>query len=535
MYKTLVMLLPSMMYSFRVFASSLSRSRALSAIPNPPSTVVSFLTDVEGDISYFDRFVKRSKVLSVDEATGEIILLPNSHLVFGGDAVDRGGYDLACLERLNDLKRRYSENVHFVFGNRDINKLRISQELGPPGSSPTTPKHRGCYWLKGREIVGDPDLDNVPSDEVERLQWILQRTMGSPDAFRGRKRELEERGEDSSDAAVVESYRKECWPEGEMGRYLRQCDIAVNIGPLLFVHAALPKPPEVSEEFSGVNALPFLQNGNQGDGRGSKCGSVEQWIDELNIFGKREISNWSENIERFPMNDGQWSTQGGFQGGEFGGDLIQYGMGWNSKREKIPTVCYASWLSGGNPNVWEGEATATFMGEFFQNSTTPIKVVCCGHQPHGDTPLPMKFSGKNDEFVITCDTSYSGDVEYIGDDGIVNKGRSEVNWNGRGDHAVAEVLFSLDDKNDLVSTTVHGILADGETEYEYGIMDDSLVGYNATADDFGDDAIVSVDDKEVNDARQTWFVKGTIGGGRYIGTFAKGWKVWNKILKIKER
>ena len=90
---------------------------------------------------------------------------------------------------------------------------------------------------------------------------------------------------------------------------------------------------------------------------------------------------------------------GGFTHGKLGEDLIQYGMGWNNKRVKIPTVCYASWLSNGNPNVWEGEETANFLSEFFARSTTNLKVICTGHQPHGDTPLPMKFTRSGDDQV----------------------------------------------------------------------------------------------------------------------------------------
>jgi len=360
--------------------------------------------------------------------------------------------------------------------------------------------------------------------------------MGSPDAFRGRQRELEQRGENFDDVAVVESYRRECAPTGEMGRYLQSCDIVVRLGPVMFVHAALPKPPEVDNDNVGVNALPFL------DGSGDTVTrSVEEWTNAVNTFGKTQVNEWASNMERFDYNGGQWSSVGGFNHGDFGGDLIQYGMGWNQKREKIPTVCYASWLVGGNPSVFEGEATAKFLQEFFSNSTSPLNVIGTGHQPHGDTPLPMKFTEeRDDQFVITCDTSYSGDVVYVGGDGeITNKGRSEKNWNGRGDYAVSEVLFEIDDDDSsLLGTRVRGVLADGVSEYDFDVTSDGVIGRNATARDFGESQIYvkqalegDIDNEIEDDA--TWFVKGKLDDERYLASYAKGWTVWNTILRKK--
>ena len=276
-------------------------------------SVISYFTDVEGDIDYFNRFITHSKVLYRDKSQ-TVHLKQNTHLVFGGDATDRGGYDLACLDLLLDLKSRYMDQVHFVYGNRDINKLRISQELGQPIDGLKTPVHEGVFW------VPHSSSSTPPTDSTERLRWMLNNTMGSPDAFRGRARELLERGEPCDDLAVTNSFRNSSSPDGELGRYLKQAQIAVKIGPVLFIHAALPKPPEVHPEVAGQNALPFSD-------ANSNSNSVENWIFQLNEFASTQIKNWSENIHNTHNTQNKiWSTTGGFPHDRIGGDLIQYGM-----------------------------------------------------------------------------------------------------------------------------------------------------------------------------------------------------------------
>ena len=104
--------------------SSLS---SVAAAPRGPY-VISYFTDVEGDHDYLDRFVSASRVMGRGQG-GELELAPRTHLVFGGDVVDRGGEDLKVLDIVLGLKEKYPDNVHLVMGNRDANKMRIGQEV----------------------------------------------------------------------------------------------------------------------------------------------------------------------------------------------------------------------------------------------------------------------------------------------------------------------------------------------------------------------------------------------------------------------
>eukprot|EP00536_Pseudo-nitzschia_multiseries_P013713 jgi/Psemu1/261633/estExt_Genewise1Plus.C_6030021 len=251
------------------------------------TVVLSYLTDIEGDKFYLDRYVDNSKVLKWIQQQQQRFPYDrridfsdsNSILVFGGDLWDKGGFDLYVTRQLLDLKRRYPERVVWVLGNRDINKLRMMQELGlPPNKNDvegsngdadvSVPYHPGLTWFRGSGRVGDPDGPLPSMDPGDRLRWILGNTMGSPDAMEHRRQELaweargcredcclstntststEEETEEAaaalpeiSDCDVVRSYQESCHPNGEMGRFLSEALLAAKIGPVLFVHGSLP-------------------------------------------------------------------------------------------------------------------------------------------------------------------------------------------------------------------------------------------------------------------------------------------------------
>ena len=127
-------------------------------------------------------------------------------------------------------------------GNRDINKMRVVNELGILKTDDTStaadnvdctlPHHDGVYWLRGT----DNTEGNVPTNAADRLKWMLRRTMGSVDAFELRREELQrerfavmnqtpvflepleltnEKSRDAaavSDEEVVQSYMQSCCP-----------------------------------------------------------------------------------------------------------------------------------------------------------------------------------------------------------------------------------------------------------------------------------------------------------------------------------
>ena len=202
----------------------------------------------------------------------QLVLRPNCHFVFGGDTIDRGPGDLRVLSHLVALKNTYPDRVHFVLGNRDVNKMRLPSELHPANLA----KAGRIYW--------DDTAAPPGQSAADRLRWILLKTMGSPQAFEWRRQELAEMGRPSSDQAVVISYLDSVAPDGLLTQYLRHGKIAVCIGDTIFVHGALHPismawvPPAKSHTSSPTAA--------------SIAPSLLQWARSMNAMAESEVSDF---------------------------------------------------------------------------------------------------------------------------------------------------------------------------------------------------------------------------------------------------
>ncbi len=423
----------------------ISQSRLLSCATstseNSKTRTISFVTDIEGDALYFDRFVNTSKILTFEEVEPNfdpsadsyfpykkrVIFKPeigeneekakvdmkSSMLVCGGDMWDKGGNDLYVMRQMLSLEERYKGRVHFILGNRDINKMRIPQEIGIASTSysKSLPFHGGVYWFKGTGLQGDPELirsylqetkveeenkeiDNrsdilISNNAPERLRWILKKTMGSPDAFELRRNELKQekeflksqklgqvkkiKGNESdptfvSDIEVVESYRESCHPTyGVMGKYLARSKLCLRIGCALFMHGSLPITTRVVSAYKTSlenrsttsfwswfykYANPFLVGGSTF----KEPTSTDEWINNLNTFANRQYDAWKQDISSLeksvPIHGGDEHREYWCTAGGYQinfGSLCQYGMGWLPDKDQNPTVVYNSWLMDGLP------------------------------------------------------------------------------------------------------------------------------------------------------------------------------------------
>lgn len=207
---------------------------------------------------------------------------PQAHFVYGGDVCDRGPGDIRVIEDIIGLKEKYPDRVHIILGNRDINKMRLPFELHPLIGLGHPPK---VYWLRGDEnqfVTNPPPTSReLQTEASKRLDWILQKTMGSPLAFEYRRNELCSAGRPDSDDDVVKSFLDYVSPDnnpiiGPLTRYLQMGAVAVVIGDTLFVHGAVNP--------HNIGYVP-----PQGGSAARVVSDVRQWAAEINAFKDAEV------------------------------------------------------------------------------------------------------------------------------------------------------------------------------------------------------------------------------------------------------
>ena len=174
---------------------------------------VAYVTDVEGNLEYWDQYIDSSDVIKREapcegEVRGLLTLEDNTEVVYGGDVCDRGTGDIRFFLEMLSLKERYPDRVHFILGNRDLNKLRFAFETTEAQLS-EPPK---CYWLKGPDKgpydfkADKSEPEGTPDKLSDRVKWMLKKTMGSPDCFEYRKEELGILGTHDDDETVAQSF-----------------------------------------------------------------------------------------------------------------------------------------------------------------------------------------------------------------------------------------------------------------------------------------------------------------------------------------
>jgi hypothetical protein len=145
-----------------------------------PTQRCAFLTDVEGNYEYFERYVDISRVLKWEtEERKSLTLEDNVTFVFGGDSQDKGTGDIRFVKLMLDLKEKYPDRVFFIIGNRDANKLRFSTELSDEAlksekvrTDPDFP-----YWIPKDKVVTAQafyEANKLQDTPANRLKWILK-------------------------------------------------------------------------------------------------------------------------------------------------------------------------------------------------------------------------------------------------------------------------------------------------------------------------------------------------------------------------
>ena len=155
----------SNMSKFRSASLSSTTEKLVTARgPRQDNVLISYVTDIEGNLNYWNNFLDISKVVNISAASEpgaprELSLAPGSMFVYGGDICDRSYGDLRVISDLLHLKEKYPDRVFLILGNRDINKLRLVAELLIP-----------------EDLCSDADAD---ADTAYKVYWVSQ---GFPNA-----------------------------------------------------------------------------------------------------------------------------------------------------------------------------------------------------------------------------------------------------------------------------------------------------------------------------------------------------------------
>ena len=406
---------------------------------NGSGNPISFCTDVEGDLAYFKRFVAGSKALSFNETDGRLVLHDGYDFVFGGDASDKGVGSLRILALLVNLYDDYGEDrVSFLLGNRDINKMRFTSELDNSlGSLVLDPNsyHSNArpFWdlnsMSPNEYLEASEVNGTVPNQINRLKWMLDKSMGSQGDFERRRAELKEMNLASSDDDVVNSYLASVQPGGVLYRYLTIGKLAVRKGSILFVHGG------VSQFYRGmIESNDYFVPGEGAYGNLDKMvgnldkmeqfDTMDAWIEGLNRFKETQLTAWTLEPAWSVLSNATHHVRGG-------NDLIKYVL------RVLPSVVAGrhTYLDTGMPFQMLNDQMETF-------NRDGITTIVSGHTPSGVTPTVIAGKVK----VFMADTCYSNPTFNPRDT--------------RGQVTVSELLFSKDGRY-----VVHGVfqlLEDGE-------------------------------------------------------------------------
>lgn len=313
-------------------------------------------------------------------------------------------------------------------------------------------------------------------------------------------------------------------------------------GALPLANADLLEENENSQWDDLTFAMPWLvDEGKTARDVGVK--SIDDWLNVLNEFARDNVQLWKDQTG----SDDLWCKGGGY--GHLRqpySKLIQYGMGWKAGGARNPTVVYSSWSDNGMPKKFLQNSNSTtddsrfvsFTREFFEKSG--IRLICCGHQPQGDTPNTIKVDlpgdSTNSAYIMSCDTSYSGDTRWF-DPSRSNPGRGESR-SGRGMLAVSEVVVEqCNETGKLLDVYFHGRMNDG-TYYETDKLEfDRNDCSNLAAGVGGENSLVvgraSPSEIVAPDANFSWWTRARLKdpSGSFLLAAGEGFNIWNHIIK----
>jgi hypothetical protein len=372
---------------------------------------VGYLTDVEGNYEYFQRYVALSSTIEYDSKQNLTFKDDNSLFVFGGDVCDKGTGSIRITRQLVAFKKKYPERVILIMGNRDINKMRWTSELAQTeiDNLDSVP---GPYWVKKESQVTPKQFIQKIADQTKvpvqaantvanRIKWMLDTTMGAAGDFERRRQELSiitNNVKPITDEQVAKSYMDSVLPNGEMYEFLSLGQLAFIHEGTLFVHGGVTK--------SNIGYVPFDS---------VNYNNVAEWVEALNKWYSVQFIDWTlkpkweyqKNVTFFVIKRGEKfdaSIQGPPKEEQYEDPAMWGARGAHRLLDyALPTtkgsVVYSHMfnkLNNCQPLDIDVRKRLTEHG---------IVRVVTGHQPHGNAPAVNKAT--DDIEIIDSDSSYS--------------------------------------------------------------------------------------------------------------------------------
>lgn len=339
---------------------------------------VLYVTDTEGRKGPVEALIKAGELQDVG---GKLQFTDQTtHLIFGGDLPDRGPDSIKLRKWFMSLKEQYPDRVTLIWGNRDLNKLDLARQLVALDQN-MSDKYKD--WLvkkitsEGGVVPTEPEkllaLLNSQNNKTNQIQWWMDFN-GTSKGLEFHRQELEELTKRSvSLAEAADDMARSLDPkDGEFFKYLKMGGLSdVVDGHIGVVHGGITK--------QNMGVVPGVTENL----------SPKKWLPRLKQFGHDELELFQKDLAAGRTNSSSKVL--------YYGDAI-----WNDEWKKViandQSVVYPIRVKAdGNFRLPENEVM-----EYL--SKDGIDTVVKGHDPVGNTPLPLKKDGF---LYFYGDTSYA--------------------------------------------------------------------------------------------------------------------------------
>lgn len=396
----------------------------------------------------------------------------------------------------------------------------------------------------------------LENNRVSRLKWMLEHTLGSPNAFEYRRQELSEMQQQPlkntisvSDEDVLKSFIDSVNPkeDGEhfVLDYLRCGQIGVRINDVLYVHGGV-NPQSINfvpdakrfryfERSTGdvvyksVDDIPgkYLRKST----KGSSMRELDLWMTKLNEFKDDCLLDFETNPFWHEVKE---SSDGESSYFRRGGEAL---MGYQS----TPATCgvgviVPTFYEKQNDETSKPHAFPKAYLDYFKNNA--VRYIVVGHKPVGSTPLVINASSANKllEETTTSVNQMTPKLSMVpelrvimADTSFSDPSRQHEFGHTRG-KAVSEVLFSKHVSNSMTQVQLSGVLPN-ESAYKFKLKLSSDVKMNRKSNEKMTDIVYDGFGAVGRVTDDGYWIKVKLNETEYLGARTIGYKIEYEIFQ----